>query len=46
VVVQGINKRGVIKRKIGRKVTVEYKGERNNPNPTTIDFDQSQVTKL
>ena len=44
--IDGIQKRGVIKRKIGRKVTVEFKGERNNPNPTTMDVDQSSVHKI
>jgi len=44
--VDGIQKRGVLKKKIGRICTVEYTGERNSYEPTSIERDQSMVHPL
>jgi len=39
-------KRGIITKRRGRILTIEYKGERNQYENQKVDVDQSKVTKV
>jgi hypothetical protein len=46
VIVQGRQKTGIVKKRRGRILTIEYAGERDRMKPETIDIDQKYVKKL
>lgn len=43
MVADGVQKRGVVKKRRGRILTIEYPGARSQYENETMDFDQAKV---